>query len=351
MNVFVCNIRQWTSAVGDDIIHLKDHRRFPKERGFMNISASAALDMDGFIHTLVQSISSALGPDVEIYTSEQKKNNQVTYPCLTIRHPDRKISPNIRIDELFDTYTKGRMDIEEITEKITEAYENISTDSPQLEDLCTNPRNVHDRIFFRLVNYERNSEILESYPFFRILDLAVTFCLSVDLPGEESGSIRIDNRTAEILGLDADGLLSLAVRNTPGLFPPEFEDLDALLLRIMREKGIPENMIPSFIGTDSFHTPMKVLSNNNGFYGASCILYPGVLEKIRNDLGMDYFIIPSSVNEVIIVPGDTTDYGRLRDMVRDVNATTIPPDQILSDNVYRYPGDFDSDTIRLFTGS
>ncbi|MCR5431677.1 MAG: DUF5688 family protein [Lachnospiraceae bacterium] len=311
----------------------------------MNTTASPVLDMDGFIRTLVHNITSALGPDVEISTSEQRKNNQVTYPCLTIRHRDRKISPNIRIDELFDTYQKGQMDIPEITEKISEAYESISRDATDFEVICSDSEKATEKIFFRLINYERNSEVLETYPHFRFLDLAVIFCLNVSLPNGESGAVRIDNKTASALGFDAEKLLSLALNNTPSLFPSDFESLDDILIGLMKKKGVPEYMIPLFPGEENLHSPMKVLSNKQQYYGAACILYPGVLESVKSEIGGDFYIIPSSVNEVIIVPDDVSDRAKLVEMVRDVNSTVIPPEQILSDNIYHYPADFGSDVI------
>ncbi len=312
----------------------------------MNISESTALDMDGFICTLVQNISTALGPGVEVTASEQQKNNQISYPCLTIRHPDRRISPNVRIDELFNTYKKGQLNIDEITEKISSAFNNINRDMVVPDDLCSDPGKAADRVFFRLVNFERNSEALKNHPYFRFLDLAIVFCLSVTLPNDESGSIRIDNKIASLIGMDADRLMTLAVKNTPVLFPSYFEDLDALMVKLMKKRGIPDFMIPLFSGsTPALHTPLKVLSNDHEFYGASCIIYPGVLEKIRNEIGQDFYIIPSSINEVIIVPSDCADRVYLTDMVREVNGTVLPPDEILSDNIYRYPDDFGPDVI------
>ncbi|MBQ6089982.1 MAG: hypothetical protein IJL07_01775 [Lachnospiraceae bacterium] len=311
----------------------------------MNVSSAPVLDMDGFIHALVQSVSSLLGPEVEITTSEQRKNNQVTYPCITLRHPDRQLSPNIRVDGLFASYKRGLIDIDEISERIGAAYDNADDERSELEYLYTDPGKLYDRIIFRLVNYERNYETLDQYPHFRILDLAVIFCLTVSLPGKDSGDVKIDRRIASLLGLDAGQLLSRAVRNTPELFPSSFKKIDELILEILRKNRFPESAFPLFAGDESFQSPMMVLTNSIGFYGASALLYPGVLEKIREELGSEFYVLPSSVNEVIILPsnGHGSDY--LRDMVREVNQTTVPPEEILSDNIYSYPKDFDSSVI------
>ena len=50
-------------------------------------------------------------------------------------------------------------------------------------------------------------------------------------------------------------------------------------------------------GTGSY-----VLSNKLRNYGAACIAYPHVLEMIGGILGTDYYVLPSSVHEVVIVP-------------------------------------------------
>ena len=314
----------------------------------MNVSSAPVLDMDGFIHALVKSVSSLLGPEVEVTTSEQRKNNQVIYPCITLRNPERRLSPNIRVDGLFTSYKRGLTDIDEITERIRAAYENAECETSELEYLYTGPEKLYDRIIFRLINFERNCEILDQYPHFRILDLAVIFCLTVSLPEEDSGDVKIDNTIASMLGLDAGQLLSHAVQNTPKLFPSSFKKIDELILDILRRNRFPESVFPLITGGENFHTPMMVLTNSNNFYGASVILYPGVLEKIRESLESDFFVIPSSVNEVIIVPYHEQGTDFFRDMVREVNLTSVPPEEILSDNIYIYPKDFDSSVIGGF---
>ena len=48
-------------------------------------------------------------------------------------------------------------------------------------------------------------------------------------------------------------------------------------------------------------------------------------------------MLPSSINEILLVPdnGDMT-ADALRDMVKDVNAKEVSPEERLSDNVYHY---------------
>ena len=71
--------------------------------------------------------------------------------------------------------------------------------------------------------------------------------------------------------------------------------------------------------------------------GAGIIGYPGFMEMASEKLGGDFFLLPSSVHEVLLIPDDgKTDYRNLESMVREVNATQVELKDQLSDNVYHY---------------
>ena len=72
-------------------------------------------------------------------------------------------------------------------------------------------------------------------------------------------------------------------------------------------------------------------------YGAAALLYPGCLEGIGMYLKDNYYILPSSVHEVIVVAEkDSPGSGRLGSMVREVNATQMEEEDILSNQIYYY---------------
>lgn len=53
---------------------------------------------------------------------------------------------------------------------------------------------------------------------------------------------------------------------------------------------------------DTRHAQMYVLTNSEKYWGAVSIIYGGVLEKIAEKIGKDYFVLPSSIHECMIVP-------------------------------------------------
>ena len=81
---------------------------------------------------------------------------------------------------------------------------------------------------------------------------------------------------------------------------------------------------------------MYVLTNRRKVNGANILLYKDWLAEAANRLKDDFFILPSSIHELIAVPVSGTDVKELRAMVKEVNNTEVAPEEILSYEVYRY---------------
>ena len=82
---------------------------------------------------------------------------------------------------------------------------------------------------------------------------------------------------------------------------------------------------------------MTVITNVQGINGAAAIFYPDQMDKIAERLGGDYFILPSSVHETLVVPDDgKMSFLELRSMVTEINATMVNPSERLTDEVYHY---------------
>ena len=89
--------------------------------------------------------------------------------------------------------------------------------------------------------------------------------------------------------------------------------------------------------------PLSILTNTSGIFGASAMLYPGVLKEFSKKIGHDLIILPSSVHEVLLLPYDSTySFQEMADMVTDVNEKCVPVEEQLSNQVYYYSSAQDS---------
>ena len=72
------------------------------------------------------------------------------------------------------------------------------------------------------------------------------------------------------------------------------------------------------------------------------LCYPDVVKRFAEENDRDFFILPSSVHEVILIPKVSgVSAEMLLEMVKEVNATQVEDIEVLSDNVYCYERESD----------
>lgn len=82
---------------------------------------------------------------------------------------------------------------------------------------------------------------------------------------------------------------------------------------------------------------MVLVTNETGVDGAGVVGYPDFFEKAAKKMGGSFYLIPSSVHEVILVKDDGRITARvLDDMIADVNREQVEPEERLSWCSYHY---------------
>ena len=275
----------------------------------------------------------------KIYSSKCKvdvlnvvKNNGLHLTGITICNRESNMAPTIYLDGYFADYKDGRT-MENICKEIVQVYEKNKVQKDFSLEQVTDFKNVKDRICFKLINREKNAELLADTPYIEYQDLAVVFYILVSKDKSGITSITVRNSLMDMWGMDADILYYLAKKNTQRLFRGRVLSMMEVMAEIIGNSA------------DAFEDsafPMYVATNVFKMNGACILLYDGVLKKFAEKIGGDFYILPSSVHEVIFVPANgDMDARYLIQMVKEVNATEVAPDEVLSDNVYIYHADKD----------
>lgn len=284
-----------------------------------------------FRQHIVHTIQAELGSDVKVTIQDILKNNDTHLDGLTILSAKYNLSPTIYLDYYFRQYEKGRP-LSEIKEDILSTYrENCPSGSIDIS-FFTDYDKVKSRIIFKLINYERNQELLKEVPHYRFLDLAIVFNCLLESGPSGNATILIHNHHLNFWNITRDDLYALAFHNTPKLLKYDLRNMTDVLKELLCGDS---SMVPP----EELSAPysMYVLSNQFKLNGSVCILYQNLLKDFANRLGCDLYILPSSVHEVLIIPAfDQTSYQELSDMVRDVNSSQLSQEEILSDHVYYY---------------
>lgn len=86
-----------------------------------------------------------------------------------------------------------------------------------------------------------------------------------------------------------------------------------------------------------YSTEKEVVTNEDRVNGAATMFYPGVMDEIGEKLKGNFFVLPSSLHETIVVPNDgNMEYKALLAMVTEINATQVDTQDKLTDQVYHY---------------
>lgn len=169
--------------------------------------------------------------------------------------------------------------------------------------------------------------MLLKIPHVKYLDLAVVFYYRLEEGRFEGATILIHNCNLEAWGINRRRLLEDAVMNTSRKLPYTFQSMEEVIAELTGEEeacGGEEEI-------------MYVLTNEKKYLGAAALLYPYVLNHIGKILKNNFYVLPSSIHECILVP-DSGRYSRmeLMSMVREVNESQVEKEEILSYEVYYY---------------
>lgn len=289
------------------------------------------MEMKDFAEKVCAAVAEELGSEYEVEVKKVRKNNGISLYGLQILGRDQNVAPTIYLEPFWEGYSSG-VSFAEITRGLLDMYQgNVPKGSINME-FYRHYEMVKDRICYRLIGRKEN-KFIKDIPHIEFLDLAVCFYYALNLDEEElgEGSILVHNAHMEKWGVDTEELLRQAQSNTPRLFPWEYIALEKIMAEIARQEG--EELIPG----SPLPVPMKVLSNSRRMYGASCMLYPGVLAGIAAEEKNDLYIIPSSLHELILLPDDgEVSADELKKMIYDVNRTHVIPEDVLSDSLYYY---------------
>ena len=99
----------------------------------------------------------------------------------------------------------------------------------------------------------------------------------------------------------------------------------------------PTNLFSQQEPEETGAAPMYVLTNQSKLDGAGALARDGVLDKIGDLMDSNFYVLPSSIHEVLIVPDNgNMQTKELENMVKEVNASQVAPEDLLSDKVQYY---------------
>lgn len=295
------------------------------------------MSFEEFRENILQEIRARADGAFQVKKHDVIKNNNVKQAGIAVVvKEETNIGPCVYLDEFYREYESDGMKFDEIVDEVYRLILKYGEDMPDV-DLSgfRNWETVHGDIYPKLVNAKQNKELLEKIPHRNFLDLAVVYyAVARNHAREDIGTVLIYNGHMEIWGQEEENLYQTAMRNMRADGETDLITLETIIKRIA---GIT---FPKKDGNASHDTDMYILTNRHRRFGAAEILDKKTLRMIADQLGDRFIVLPSSVHETIVLPPkEEAEYGRLADMVREVNDTQVDVEERLSYHMYVYSRD------------
>ena len=286
------------------------------------------MNFDEFKEYMKEYVKEFLPDDKDVFLDEVVKNNNITLTGIIIKGKDEKVVPCIYLEGYYVDYMDG-MGVTEIAKDILKKHEEGIQKSANISNnfvIHTSFKDVKDKIVPRLVNLKKNIGNLDDRPFKEVCDLAIIFIIVVDISEEGVAHYPVNNTFMEEYNLTVDELYDLAIGNMKKMFPSKVEK------------------ISEFTGdTSTDEYDIYIITNELMINGATNILDCEVMEQLKNKIGEDVILLPSSICEFIATKRKPNEDNLLLALINEMNETNIAAIDYLSDSIYTY--DFNNNEL------
>lgn len=281
--------------------------------------------MENFINELFDIVTDRF--DGIVTMNEVIKNNEVLKGFTFRRTEDQKIAPTLYPQSCFNRYENGDTTLDEIADDMINMVEreletNLDVD---LSDF-TEWDKVKANIIPVVVSKETNAEMLKNLAYTDTkTDLAIVYNIVLKDFDDGNASVKITKEMKEKLGVTMTEIKKYAFANAKESM--EFESMGKVLAELMGDDML------------EMDNGMWVLSNKSKVNGAGVMFVPSVMKEVAKTVKLkEFFILPSSIHEVLVITLPDAKADELKAMVMEVNAEQVAPRDRLSDSVYYYDG-------------
>lgn len=263
----------------------------------------------------------------EIGNREVQKLQGRSYFGLTFRPEGAVAEASLDLKPLYESFMDGRPYpalLRELEQELLKLSNRMPSPDP---DLFNSYDRLKHHLMIQLIPRKGNEEMLETLPHRDMEDLCVVYRFDLGCLGCPDSSILITSSLLEGYGVTPEQLHDDALKYAPLLHPASFRRLRDILLErsgaeIPEEEGAPD---------------IFVATVENGYSGAAVLLYPGFLDYAAGRLKDRFYILPSSIHELLFIEDkDDIRPEFLKEMVHSINEAHVAPEDRLSDCVYHY---------------
>ena len=264
-----------------------------------------------------------------------KKDGGDLLNIIFAEHDDAYEVCSVHVEELYVAYQNG-IRLNTIVDYI--CGDILHTKSIYVYDKTKELMNYNtakSRLFVRLINYDRNADILRDVVHKTLGDIVFTVYAIVNENEFGIVSTKVLKSMVKKWDKNEDDIFNEAIKNTYYLTPPRIYKWEGVLCdesyagdSFMNDEDVCD-LDKSFNG--------NILSTTRKTNGAIAVFLPGVAEKISELLDSDFYMVFTSIHEVMIHSIKSgVDPKDLKFVLRDTLREVTPSSDYLTEKIYKY---------------
>lgn len=289
------------------------------------------LSMNKFQEELEKRVLKELGKEYEVRRETIKKINVIYDGITFVKTSEQFISPTLYLKQLYELYTNEYDSIDGIVKWVVEVVLKRSVLRCEDKSKINLFENFDEnRVVPVLVNKSLNSDLLTEVPHRDFCDLSLMYRYVVSRDKDEVAFTTITDNLAKKWNLDEETLFNIVQKGSDAVVKKLSDVVKNLLFKSTEDENL------DFM--EGMEDPgLYVVTSKDMRYGASEVfVHEELRQAISKQLGGDFFILPSSIHETLIMGDGYMSGEELRQMVTSVNRESVTKEEFLSDNVYKY---------------
>lgn len=297
------------------------------------------MDRETWMKELKKELGNRLGADYEIIFLPQKQGEASERLSAAVRKNSERIGIAVELKGEQSGWMDDVSGILKAASALVKEYRRkwdiLHTEV--VSEYCFADMKKH--IVYALENRNSCPEALYHIPYENYLDMVKIFQLCIS-QGDETYSRTVTLEDLTEWGVDQEAVAKAADENTPEQYPPVIMAFKETETGVIIEKigDTLEEMLEGLKNLMGEAYQMYAISNQESCYGARCMCYDGLLERIAGVWEDNILILPSSIHEFLVLPAMRSggELPEFRELVFSMNREIVDEELVLSDSVYFY---------------
>lgn len=243
------------------------------------------MEYQEFIEKLLEKISDRLGDNVSAEIVSRQKANGTRKEAISFKDKEKDPQPILYTEQIYQQFCLG-WTLEACAGYALEIYHKAQ--ESKVAGNLWEWNCVKDKVELCILKEDWNREFLQDVPYKSYLDLAIYCRVILDREERQIASTAVNYSMLQAWSITEEMLWEAAFDN----FKEEkflINNMENLLVQIEEKGG------------GSLPTECFVITNRDYIYGAVGILRTDILEGLSDLLGCNFYILPSSLHEIILL--------------------------------------------------